>query len=142
MNNPPKQRNYRQLHALLSSTGLSDQKANIINGISGGRTDSSRDLTDYEFKSLLNWLQTQFEGSHKKADRERKKILSLCYTYGLTVFDPAKGRDMVDMKALNTWMLKYSYLHKPLNDYTLQELPKLVTQFESVVSKHLKNINI
>ena len=41
-------------------------------------------------------------------------------------------------------MSQYGYLHKPLNDYTAKEMPKLFAQFkalkEDVVAKQLKII--
>ena len=71
--------------------------------------------------------------SFQRMDRMRKRILSICYSIGWTRFNIEKRRHEVDMERLEAWLLKYGYLHKPLNDYTYMELPELVTQAERVL---------
>ena len=71
----------------------------------------------------------QSKDSYMKGNLMRRKILSLCYELGWTC-----GNN-VDFLKLNQWLIKYSYLHKPLNYYTPDELPKLITQFQDTVAK-------
>jgi len=46
----------------------------------------------------------------------------------------------LDMRRVNNWCLKYGYLHKLLDEYTYEELPKLVTQFEEVYKDMLRKV--
>ena len=84
------------------------------------------------FKEAKNESQPK-PGSVQKMDRMRKRILSMCYSIGWTRYNPEKRRQEVDMDRLEAWLLKYGYLHKPLNDYTYMELPALVTQAERLL---------
>lgn len=78
------------------------------------------------------------------AEQYRKSIMSMCHQMHWTFFSEQYNKTCVDYKRLNKWMLQYSYLHKPLNDYKAEELPKLFQQFkalkEDVVAKQLKTI--
>jgi hypothetical protein len=67
-----------------------------------------------------------------RSNNMRRRILSICYSIGWTQFDDDKKKMVVNMDKLNAWLLKYGYLHKPLNKYSRQELPLLVTQFEKL----------
>jgi hypothetical protein len=78
----------------------------------------------------------QSRADFMKGDTQRKKVLSLCHELGWTYLSTG-GRMVVDFHRLRAWMDKYSYLHKPLNYYTPEELPMLITQFEEMVSKEI-----
>lgn len=82
--------------------------------------------------------QRQSKADFDKGQIQRRKVLSLCHEWGLT-YPTTGGRMVVNYNALDKWMVKYSYLHKPLNYYTPSELPKLVTQFENMVAKELSD---
>jgi len=72
-----------------------------------------------------------------KADKMRKKILSLTWEMNWVVKDPALK---VDVERVNAWCVKYGYLHKPLNSYTYNELPKLLSQFEALHASFVNSI--
>lgn len=78
----------------------------------------------------------QKQGMHKM----KGKIFYYCYEMGWTIFNEKKGRPVVDFKRLENWMLNFSYLKKKLDRYTYKELPKLVSQFESVYKSFLNKI--
>jgi len=50
------------------------------------------------------------------------------------------GRRRVDMKRVDGWCVSFSYLKKKLDNYTYEELPKLVSQFELVYTDYLNKI--
>jgi len=113
-----------------------DDKGELCGNISKGRTTHISDLTEDEAKKLKSYLQScvnQKFGTEKpvtdaeKCDVMRKKIISHAYTLGWVT-----GEGKCDYVALNSWMLKYSELHKPMNDYKIDELPRLITQFKKV----------
>jgi len=74
----------------------------------------------------------------------RKSIMSMCHQMHWTFFSDRYQKVCVDYNRLSDWMNRYSYLHKPLNDYTVKEMPKLFRQFkalkEDIVAKQLKII--
>ncbi|MCX8018918.1 MAG: regulatory protein GemA [Chitinophagaceae bacterium] len=126
------QRN-RTLHALLHATCLMSQKANLVLGISGGRTEKSSELTDTEARELCDYLRRQLpQGSTpEKANTMRRKIIAMAHQMGWKTPD---GR--ADMQRINHWCSQ-QWGKKPLNGYTLHELPKLVSIFEKVYIQFL-----
>lgn len=125
MNIQPNQN--KLIHALLNSTGMMQQKKNIIMGFTGGRSDSSKGLTYEEAGAMLVYLKSQ-DAAHKM----RRKIIKLAHE-----IDWKKpGSNMIDLHAIDNWCKKYGYGHKGLNEYTTVELPKLVTQFENGPYRH------
>lgn len=137
MNASAKQK--RILHALLAKRGLMDMKAELVDKYTGGRTQSSSQMSKQEIATLIDSLQQGYpdQQPYEAARRMKRRIYSLCYSLGWTVPDPQTGRLVVDNARLDGWMLKYGYLHKPLRQYKPAELPKLLTQFERFVKSTL-----
>ncbi len=123
----------KTLHALLSSTGTMQFKREMIRDISGGRTESSRELTYQEAERIIEHLKS-LNPTISGAEKMRKKILSFAHEMGWHTL--INGEWKIDIKSVDSWCVKYSYLKKRLNDYTYEELPKLVTQFEHGPYKH------
>jgi hypothetical protein len=113
-----------------------DMKPLLVSEASGGRTEHCTELTLDEMQQLLRSVShgtpVQVSIDVEAGNRMRRRILSLCYTIGWTQYSPAQQRTVVDMQRLESWMLNYSYAHKPLRNYTAEELPRLVSQFESM----------
>ncbi|WP_145859076.1 hypothetical protein [Pedobacter suwonensis] len=66
----------------------------------------------------------------------QRKILSMAHEKGWKL---PGGK--INMAKVNGWCMKYGVpVHKPFNDYTVAELPALVTQFEKMYAKHLNAI--
>lgn len=120
MNIKPEQ--LRNLHGLLNRTGLMEEKETLVLSFSGGREKSSRGLTYQEAGALITHLKS-LDGSHKM----RRKIISMAHELGWKI----PGTKKINMEAINTWCKTYGYGKKELNEYTEQELPKLVTQFQN-----------
>lgn len=120
------------LHAKLHKMGMGgdrEYKQNLVIEYSNGRATSSKDLYYGEMQMLLEHLD-KAQGKTEddiKADRMRKKIIGIARGKGWE----ADGK--ADIKRINGWCISYGYLHKPLNDYTVDELPKLVTQFQQAL---------
>ena len=120
---------------LLHKTNLMQQKANIVGGISFGRTESIRELTDAEANDLKEYLQEQDKQSDA-ANRMRRKVISMAHQ--LHWYKP--NTQKVDVEHINNWCLQYGSTKKKLNDHTVLELVKLVTQFKEVFKDVLSNI--
>jgi hypothetical protein len=135
--------NTKQIHTLLHRCGLGPHKENLVLGMSDGRTTHVSELMPQEAKKLTDYLQAQAntiaaaqDQRSQRADKMRKKIISMAYDMGWTVIDT--GRAKADMPRINAWVLKYGYLHKPLNQYTYHELPNLLHQYEQLHIKALE----
>lgn len=113
-----------------------DRKA-MVHSITNGRSESCADLTFAEARELGRMLNQA--ATHRK-DREkmetmRKKIISCFHQINYRL---PGGK--IDIERVNEWIMKYGYLHKPLNSYTYVELPKLVSQVEIMVNKHINKV--
>ncbi len=109
----------------------------IISQYTDGRTTSSTTMLFHEAASLIDYFNRILPASDKqKADKMRKKILAQCHTIRWYI----KGTSNIDYESLDKWMVKFSYLHKPLNEYSYKELPKLVSQFKNVTIHYLTTV--
>lgn len=132
-----------QVKAIMATLGamkLMGQKDSIILGASGGRTSSTRGLTFYEAKSLLAALNDKTVNDERK-QRMIRKLFAQAREIGWVkdhsyVAPDGKLRKDAITAELHKWVEKYGYLHKKLNQYTYEELPKLLTQFEKGPYKH------
>lgn len=142
-------RDYKQFFALLKSAGQTENRQAIIMGFTDGRTDSLKGLTDTEYLELIRKLKglvhsqpkvAHTAGPKGQADKMRKKLIWVLCSMG---FLKIKGSGEVfhfenqvtrkaNMEAINAVIERLGYLKKPLKDYKLSELPKLVTQFENI----------
>lgn len=123
-----------RLHTLIGLLHIdTDHKRELVEMASEGRVSSSAYLSINECSALIKHLQEICDRKDQAAVKMRRKIMSLCYELGWTT---KLGK--VDYNHLNAWMLKFSYLHKPLMSYNSKELPKLVTQLETIINKSLK----
>lgn len=126
----------KAINAFLATRGLMEMKKQIISNFTNDRTDRSSLLTKDEARALLLYLN-----DYAPLERMIKKIVAMAHEIHwikkTTIVDPKNGVvEERDYKALDEWILKYGYLHKPLFQYTYQELPKLLTQFEYGPYKH------
>lgn len=136
---------HRKFYMLLRKANATEQKAELVERFTEGRTSSSREMTTEEITRANKYIEFMIGGvepsdDFKKGERMRKRIMSLCHQYGYTKFDEAKGAHVVDLDRLDAWMIKYGYLHKSLNSYKYKELPRLVEQFQKVVYSYLNQI--
>lgn len=115
----------KQLYGLFSELGIDDDtKHALVSEYSAGRTFKSSELEVMECKLLISFLGSMIK-TKNAANTMRRKMLSIAYQLGWTV-----EHGKLDLARVNNWCVKYGYLHKPLNDYDVKELPQLITQFE------------
>ncbi|WP_346236139.1 hypothetical protein ABDK00_016970 [Niabella insulamsoli] len=137
MNNPATTQQKSAIGAICSRLGIDkEQKADLVRQFSYDRTDTSRELTVIEARAMIDHLSRQV-----KPDARREKMVGKIFYYAHElgwVKKNKEGRIVADGQAVDAWMLKYSYLHKKLNRYNFEELPKLVSQFEAFYKSTLK----
>ncbi|PIF44899.1 hypothetical protein CLU96_1896 [Chryseobacterium sp. 52] len=63
----------KKLMTLLSKEGLLDQRADVINLYTGGRTSSAKELTPFEIQALCDTIT---ENSQHTLDKKRKRVLA------------------------------------------------------------------
>lgn len=124
-------------------TGHAVDRRELCHEFSKGRTKSLSELRPPEYVEMVTHLNGRLQELQTKrttippGDNMRKKILSMCYEIGWT----KAGK--IDWDRLNAWINKYGYLHKPLMGYTVEELPRLVSQFETMTKtdyeKHISS---
>lgn len=140
----------KRLHTLLAKLGIDrstdDGRENfedMVYKATNGRTTHSSKMLITECQAVINNLKVmqgqrvqevktpapEFENSAE--NKMRRKILSICREMG-----PQWYRSGYNWEHINKWLFKYGYLHKGLNEYTKEELPKLITQFENLLKSH------
>ena len=137
-------------HSLVNELKLdSETKEELVWNFTLCRTKSSKEMHWLEMEQLITALRQRVAEPQTTpvtkptesdpANKMRRKILSMCHEVGVTYYSQAAKRNVIDFKRLNAWILKYGHAkHATLNDYTLEELPTLVTQFEKVYKHYFK----
>ncbi|HLO37372.1 MAG TPA: hypothetical protein VK173_02670 [Lacibacter sp.] len=133
-------------HALLREHNLSDDKANIVEQISNGRTRSTTELSFFEAQG---WIKAMNEKKQTKEDPRKRMvnhIIAMATEIGFVKWENKVGsngrlKTVRNYADLHAWILKYGYLKKKLNDYTYEELPTLVTAFKNVYLSKLNASN-
>lgn len=113
-----------------------EDHSELVAEFTGGQTTSLRKLTQRELWKLEARLEEMIGDPKKQAgQRMRRKIIGILAGRGAVT---TQGKP--DMAQIYAWVLRYGYLKKDLNAYTVHELPKLVYQAESVLASDLKAI--
>jgi hypothetical protein len=142
----------QQAATILRQNELYENRKDIIKefiGVDSGLTG----LKDSELRELLRHLRTlqpqsiapksvqessPINSDEHAADVMRKKIISMLRELGYEVYDTFKGRKVADMEKIYAFVLDKGYKKKGLNQYTYDELPKLVTQISNIYLSTIK----
>ncbi len=108
-------------------------------GYSGGRTKHISELTSDEARMMIKELK-KMDPDEVAAEKMRKKIIGMAYTRAGLPRSASKAQKQGVVDWLNGWCKQYGFKHKPLNSYTNNELPKLVSQFEAVLNNLIISI--
>lgn len=123
------------ISTLIARRGIAaDDKKVMVAGFSNQRCHSSRLLYYHEAFALIKHLQT-LQPHQAAAAKMRNKILYYAHEMN---WENAPGH--VDMQRVDNWCIKFSYLHKKLNQYEYQELPRLISQMQQVYKHYLANL--
>lgn len=134
----------RRLHQLLNQAGiLGEDKQALVYEFSHGRGTSSKDLLMVEAQHLIQHLEGALgllataptPEQEEASDKMRRKIISLAHEMRWYV----EGTGRVDMARVNGWCQARGFGKKVLNQYTHDELTKLLSQFKIVYSKYLSD---
>lgn len=127
---------------LMARHNLLEQSAEFALQYSHNRTSHISELNVSEANLIIQFLNG---GTEDRCNVMRQKIISMAREMGWTkaVPNPFKKGEMdlkADMEHIHSWCMHYGYLHKPLNNYTFEELPKLVSQFGRLHEQFLNEL--
>jgi hypothetical protein len=145
MNRPKSPAQLQRIFGLLRTLNIDGTgRAQLVHQYTSGRSSSAADLYAAEAVALIDALRQTLPAAAPadKADKMRKRIISMAHEMGwvLTNNGQRSTVNKIDRPRINAWTLKYGYLHKQLNAYTVSELPTLVTQFENMYKQFLNEI--
>jgi hypothetical protein len=140
------QEQVKAIYTLLGKFGLRDEKESIVRNFTANRTGSTRAMKDSEAAALIGHLKSM-DVTDTRSEKMRNKILSMAHEMGWCLTPTlSKGeggvqvKSKIDMEHVNNWCKSHGYLHKGLDAYSYNELPKLVSQFEGVYKDYLNKI--
>ena len=131
---------YFAIESKIKKQGFDIERSDVIRQFSNGKKQGLSQLTPFEYRELLRWLNQRFGPNQQKPktnpkihpefneaeDRQKKKIIALFCKMGYVKDDKA------DIYRINGWSIQYGHLHKKMNDYHGADLTKLVSQAEEV----------
>jgi hypothetical protein len=138
--------------AIAAKLGLDkDAKGALVSSYSNGRTSSSTDLYFDEAALLIKQQQTNPAGQRDKGgvliaagNTMRRQVIAIFHEMGAHLPVEAGAstdvRPKIDMVRVNEWCCKSGYLHKELNKYTFDELPRLVYQAKEYLKYYLSKV--
>jgi len=142
-----------KLHALLTQTGMTDEKMNLVRSYSGGRESSSKYLTDMEAMHLIRHLEqmvTKTKTVQEKAPSTPTKRMSKeLWEAGAQMRNTVKyycrqlnwDRDKTNQEfwdSIDAFCLKHCKVKKKLNEYLPTELVDVVTEFKAMYNRENK----
>lgn len=134
----------QKIHVLLPSQHKTDPEAKkrLVRQFTSRHDHSStRNLTFDQANMLIkhlggsaitydNWALYDVENA------SHRKIRSICWQLGWTIFVPSKGRVDVDIYRLSEWLKSYrSPVQKPITKMSPKELSKVIWALESITQK-------
>jgi len=129
----------KKINVIVSQRKIdAETKASMVFGFSKGRATSTKDLLADEAVLMIKHLEAT-DPNQRAAERMRKKFLHMAHSMGWQI-KRGDNKIVVDMERVDRWCKTYSYGKKPLNNYTYKELPKLLSQFESVYKKFIHQL--
>ena len=109
----------------------------LVMGFTSMRTGKVSEMTLHEAREIIKHLKS-LDPDEKKAETMRRKLIGMAYERDGLGRLATKEQKANSIEKLNAWCIKYGVKHKPLNNYTVKELPALVTQYEKVKEDLLK----
>ena len=126
----------RRVHALLSASGLMDQKASLILQFTNDRETSSKNLRPSESDALITFLEGQ---AKERRQPMRNKIIHLLCLMGYTKADRPSDADYSRINGFIQNIGAHNPRKKYLNQLTYHQLVHITSQVEAMYKKHIKS---
>lgn len=121
---------------LLSKLGIDDEQRHImVYQYTGGRTQSTRDLTLVELNDLCARFQAIADDRDRKYTDQLRRLRSLA----LSVASRAGIKEPDGWEKFNRWMITSSVHHKRLDAHTVHELNDLIQQLRAIEHHNAKS---
>ena len=128
----------KRINTIISKRGIDkDTKAMMVEGFTAGRSTSSKDLYFAEADAFLKHLQHN-DPNRDAAEKMRRKMLYYAHEMGWHTYK--NGKFVADVQRVDKWCLQFGYVKRKLDNYSYEELPKLVSQFAAVYRDYLNKI--
>ena len=124
----------KAIYATLNKHGLLDQKAELISDLTGGRTESTKELTQEEVKRFFALFTAAKEHEHEKRKAVYAAIWKVSWLMGIIYGDTQNDYEMNKAK-LNKFCRERGTIKKNLTEMNLMELNKTHRQFEAMLKK-------
>ncbi len=122
---------HKKLMTLFSKLGYSDEdRHDLIWEYTRGRTESSKELTSVEVDELC--IAFSREDDEKELKRRKRSII-------LRIAQKVGIHNPQDWQRFNHFMNTKSIYMKPLCEYNLEELDRLIRQFRGIEHNYLKS---
>lgn len=123
------------LWAIIKKLGLDDDdKKSLVYQYTRGRSTSMRQMTHQEASNMLRDLARQIP-NYEAIERMKRKIIGLARSLGWR-----EKYDKGFYKAINNFIVANGAVKKRLNSLSFEELPKVVSQFETMLKTHLNKV--
>jgi len=123
----------RMFHALLHSAGVMENKRDIIHTLTNGRTTSSRQINQKEFKFFLE--------HHNKVDTKnsmRRKIFALARECEI-IYGNSHDDMKMNIAKVNAFLLSRGTVKKKVSELSCYEIKKVINQFQCIVKSNQKS---
>lgn len=114
-----------------------DVKEMMVAGFTAGRSVSTKDLYYQEAAMMISHLKAK-DPNKDAAEKMRRKILYFAHEMGWVKLK--NGKLVADIQRVDEWCLKFGHVKRKLDNYTYQELPKLVSQFQAVYKHYIQSL--
>ena len=118
---------------LLNETNQYNRRHDYAYKLSGGRTESTKELNNDEMLGVINELLETFK-TGDDGDKMRKKIICIAHQMNWQINGKA------DMVRINQWCTNCGPYNKPLNKHSVKELGILVSIFDKVYKHYINKI--
>lgn len=130
----------KKIHVLLQQKGLMDEKATMVDSISDGRTQSTKELSCYEAKRLIAFLMDENSEIQTKMKNIYLAIWHLAWEMEI-IYGKTEADYEMNKAKLNMFCRQRGSVKKNLTEMNLPELQKIHRLFEAMYSKYKrKNI--
>ncbi|MDC9722397.1 MAG: hypothetical protein PSN34_06445 [Urechidicola sp.] len=127
---------HKKLMTLFSKNGFDElTRHELVYAWSRGRTKSTKFLSPNEIDALCHKLETSFKFATNvdaaiELEKKKKRSIILKIAQNVGIHTPN------DWSVFNGFMKRSSILKKQLNNYSLEELDKLIKQFRAIESNY------
>lgn len=143
----------KKLHALLTQTGMTEEKTNLVKSYSGNRATSSKDLTSLEAMHLIRHLEQMVSNAkpvqEKAPSTSSKRMSRELWLEGAQMRNTVKyycrqlnwDRGKTDQEfwdCIDAFCLKHCAIKKTLNEYLPSELVDVVTEIKAMYNRDTK----